>query len=334
MTAADPESSTVDIPTLQRQQQPEHTGTEIPICESQEHEQHQFVKSIGDLAALSAAINAFKRKYDDMQSHIQFIENAIDARLAGVNVGGGVGASSSSVLPPEIDLPENKPPQESGTVVPESSEMPEVKHLCESMSSKGLRKYILSNIAEPAKLMEEIPEALKLAKDPSKLVFESIGKFYLQGRRAYTKDSPMITSRKASLLAMECFLLMADPDAAKTMVENSTKVEAKKAAFAWRKRLMSEGGLANAQTMDARGLLLLIACFGVPSTFGDLDLDLLDLLRQSKPSEISNALRRSAFLVPRIPGLTCYLECYKIHEGKQICGFVTFPEVCSVCHVY
>lgn len=58
---------------------------------------------------------------------------------------------------------------------------------------------------------------------------------------------------------------------------------------------MTEGGLAAAEKMDARGLLLLVACFGVPSNFRSTDL--LDLIRMSGSNEIAGALKRSQFQV-------------------------------------
>ncbi|XP_010482439.1 PREDICTED: protein FRIGIDA-like [Camelina sativa] len=280
--------------------------------------QPQFLKSIDDLAAFSAAVDAFKRQFDDLQKHIESIENAIDSKLKS----NGVDIAASSDFHQPLSPPRNNASVEPTLTVRQSFQDPvpaisdksEGERLCESMCSKGLRKYIYGNISDRAKLLEEIPVALKLAKEPAKFVFECIGKFYLQGRRAFSKDSPMISARHVSLLIMESFLLMPDPGEgkAKMKIETSVKDEAKAAAVAWKKRLIGEGGVAAAELMDARGLLLLIACFGVPSNFRSMDL--LDLILTCGFNEIAGALRRSPFLTPMISGI---VES-SIKRGKHI----------------
>lgn len=163
------------------------------------------------------------------------------------------------------------------------------------MRSRGLRKYIISHLSDVAKLREEVPAALKGAPKPAKLVLECIGRFFLQGSKAFGKATHMVPSRQASLLILEFFLLS---DC--TEMEPSVKEEADLAAVTWRKRLINEGGVSNASDIDARGLLLLVACFGIPALFRNEDLR--NLIRLSCPKEISDALRRSRFLLARVPG--------------------------------
>ncbi|XP_010426308.1 PREDICTED: protein FRIGIDA-like [Camelina sativa] len=332
----EPQPSTAAIPRQserRRGQLPAVVETDqITIGQSN---QPQFLKSIDDLAAFSAAVDAFKRQFDDLQKHIESIENAIDTKLKS----NGVDIAASSDFHQPLSPPRDNASVETTTVtvsqssqdpvpaisdkpeggrlcdpVPAISDKSEGERLCESMCSKGLRKYIYGNISDRAKLLEEIPVALKLAKEPAKFVFECIGKFYLQGRRAFSKDSPMISARHVSLLIMESFLLMPDPGEgkAKIKIERYVKDEAEAAAVAWRKRLIGEGGLAAAELMDARGLLLLIACYGVPSNFRSMDL--LDLILTCGFNEIAGALRRSRFLAPMVSGI---VES-SIKRGKHI----------------
>ncbi|VVB15604.1 unnamed protein product [Arabis nemorensis] len=276
------------------------TNMEITIAQSKHP---QFFKSIDDLAALSAAVDAFKRHYDDLQRHMDYIEDAIESKLKS----SGIDIAASSSFHSASPLLSNDASGDTAVIVGQStvSDKAEVQRLCELMCSKGLRRYMYTNISDRAKLMEELPAALKHAKEPAKFVLECIGKFYLQGRKAFSKDSPMIPARQVSLLIMEAFLLMPelgeDKKKLKIRIESSIKDEAEAAAVAWRKRLMVEGGLAAAEQMDARGLLLLIACFGVPSNFRNMDL--LDLIRKSGSAEIAGALKRSTFLVPMISGI-------------------------------
>ncbi|KAL9285238.1 Protein FRIGIDA [Arabidopsis thaliana] len=282
----------------------ESTSMDITIGQSK---QPQFLKSIDELAAFSVAVETFKRQFDDLQKHIESIENAIDSKLESNGV--VLAARNNNFHQPMLSPPRNNVSvettvtvsQPSQEIVPETSNKPEGGRMCELMCSKGLRKYIYANISDQAKLMEEIPSALKLAKEPAKFVLDCIGKFYLQGRRAFTKESPMSSARQVSLLILESFLLMPDRGKGKVKIESWIKDEAETAAVAWRKRLMTEGGLAAAEKMDARGLLLLVACFGVPSNFRSTDL--LDLIRMSGSNEIAGALKRSQFLVPMVSGI-------------------------------
>ncbi|CAN6860628.1 unnamed protein product [Brassica oleracea] len=299
-------------PTIQRGTVP--TNTEITIEQSNHP---QFLKSIDDLTAFAAAMDAFKRHYDDLQNHMDYIKNAIGSSL---KFKGIIAESPSS----RSQSPRNdasgetatavaatqSPPKETSETVPEISD--KVERLCELMCSKGLRRYMYSNISDRAKLIEELPAALKLAKEPAKFVLECIGKFFLQGRKAYASDSHMIPARQVSLLILECYLLMLDPSEEKKPIDGSIKDEAEAAAVAWKKRMMNEGRLAAAEAMDARGLLLLIACFGIPSSFKSMDL--FDLVRKSGTAEIAAALKRSPFLVPMMSGIVDL----SIKRGKHI----------------
>ncbi|MBA0761741.1 hypothetical protein Gotri_024339 [Gossypium trilobum] len=175
------------------------------------------------------------------------------------------------------------------------------------MCSKGLRKYIATHLSNVAKLREEVPEALKLAPEPARLVLDCIGRFFLQGIKAYDKDSPMIPARLASVLALEFFLLMMGGFHAegKVKIAGNLKAEAENGAIAWRKRLINEGGLAKASEVDARGLLLFVAGFGIPKVFRIEDLG--NLLRLCNLRAISDALKASPVLPDKMPGICTLL---------------------------
>nr|ATB56373.1 FRIGIDA-like protein [Raphanus sativus] len=294
------------------------TNNEITIEQSNHP---QFLKSIDDLTAFSAAVNTFKRHYDDLQSHMDYINTAIDSNLKSKAIAAAAAESrnDASVETATAAVASQSPPPAEK----------EVERLCELMCSKGLRRYMYSNISDRrAKLIEELPAALKLAKEPAKFVLECIGKFYLQGRKAYASDSHMIPARQVSLLILECYLLMLDParqvsllilecyllmlDPKKPIDSSSIKDEAEAAAVAWKKRMMNEGRLAAAEAMDAKGLLLLISCFGIPSSFTSMDL--FDLVRKSGAAEIAAALKRSPFFVPMMSGIVDS----SIKRGKHI----------------
>lgn len=281
----------------------------------------QFLKSIVDLTAFAAAVDAFKRRYDELQSHVDRIETAIDSEL-----------KSNGLIKIEIETAAASPSQlspprsnDSAAIVCQSppkevAVRSEAERLCESMSSKELRRYILANISSRAKLIEEIPPALKLAKDTAKFVLDCIGKFYLQGRKAFANGSPAVAARNVSLLVLECYLLTFDPGEEKKLLVKVAagdgggsvvvREEAEGAAVAWRRRLMGEGGLGAAEGADARGLLLLVACFGVPEGFKSMDL--LDLVRRSGVDGIGGALKRSPFLVHIMSGNLFFVTLQKV----------------------
>lgn len=183
----------------------------------------------------------------------------------------------------------------------------ELLRICsKTMCGRSLRRYIVTHISDARRLREEVPKALKCAANPAKLVLECLGKFYLQGSRAYTKDSPMLVGRDASIMALEFFLLM---DSDGIVIEKRVKDVAHNAAGDWRKRLRSEGGLHKACETDANGLLLLIGCYGIPKAFENEDIK--DLIRSSNLKDISGALRRSRNLLARIPEIIERMLKYK-----------------------
>ncbi|KAL3529020.1 hypothetical protein ACH5RR_008342 [Cinchona calisaya] len=233
-----------------------------------------FINSITQLRHLSAALSAFQRCYDDLQSHLNSINSAIDSQLPL--------QKSHLSSPPH----EEKPPQS------------ELESFCIMMSSRGLRKYMITNLSEPEKLREEVPKALKLCPNPAKLVLECSGRFFLQGSKAYTKDSPMIPGREASVLVLECFLLMKNEGGNDIVkIEMAVKEEAWVAAIAWRKRLINEGGLSKASEIDARGLLFFLGCFGIPGVFRIEDFR--DLFCAGNVKEIAGVLKGSSVLVTK-----------------------------------
>ncbi|XP_057464648.1 protein FRIGIDA-like [Actinidia eriantha] len=274
------------------------TTNPSPPQTSQNHRPHshpppqqpQLTYSVTALRHLSDALSAFHRRYDELQEHLDFIRTSIDAKLL-------------QLLDTEIvSIPETVPLTEtlvSDTAKTEdNSTSPEsvIEKLCRDNCSRSLRRYIVSHLQNVSKLREEVPSALKFAPNPAKLVMECFGRFFLQGIRAYDKASPMIASRQASVLVLEFFMLMGC-DVGE--IEEVVRKEAVEAAVEWRRRLVGEGGLGKACEVDARGLLLLIGCFGIPKIFRNEDVK--DLIWASNAGAIRDALRRSSILLARIP---------------------------------
>ncbi|KAL2347123.1 hypothetical protein Fmac_001123 [Flemingia macrophylla] len=267
----------------------------------------KLTQSVNQLNDLSVAIQTFKNRYDELQRHLDFIEQAIDARTRelqalGSNVENGVvehDAKSGSIPNPLVNAEDEKEKEKENEKEEKEKEKEEEElvSLCKTMNSRGLRKHVLSHLNETTALREQVSAALKSAPKPSKLVFECIGRFFLQGSKAYTKDSPMIPARQASVQVLEYYLLSGCVGGEEE-VEASLKREADSAAVAWRKRLVGEGGVARASEPDARGLLLFVAAFGIPDVFRDDDI--FNLVRLSNVKEISDALCKSKPFLKRI----------------------------------
>ncbi|XP_057727679.1 protein FRIGIDA [Arachis stenosperma] len=243
-----------------------------------------IAKSVNDLNSFSVAIQAFKARYDELQNHLNFIDKALDAR-----------SKELESLPSSNGVVPSEPPQAETLEGTED----EVLSLCQTMCSRGLRRYVISHISEPNLLREKVPAAIRNAPKPAKIVLECIGRFFLQGSKAYMKkDSNMVRAREASVLVLEYYLLSGCVGSESNVVENSVKEEANNGAVAWRKRLIVEGGVAKASEADAKGLILFIACFGIPAVFRNEDLS--NLLRLSNAREISHLLRQSQTLLKRV----------------------------------
>ncbi|GER48536.1 FRIGIDA [Striga asiatica] len=264
-----------------------------------------FINSISDLKDLSAAISSFQQCYEDLHNHLDSIKIAISSKLPQETPQRPPDPCPSEPAPnpdvydpaPTIDVAESSPrPDASDATVLQKQEEPnplnsELEGLCKTMCSRGVRKYLVTHLPNLTQLREEVPKALKLAPKPPKLVLECLGKFYLQGSRAFTRNSTMIPAREASIFVLECFLLMMGKENGPSNVEKAVRLEAEEAALAWRKRMAAEGGLAQANQIDARGLLLFVACFGIPNSFKRDDIK--DLVAAANAKEIAGVLQMS-----------------------------------------
>ncbi|KAG8379613.1 hypothetical protein BUALT_Bualt07G0107800 [Buddleja alternifolia] len=270
-----------------------------------------FINSIGELKDLSAAILAFQQCYDDLHNHLDSIKAAITSKLPLEPV------DVTSLVPSvpcgeKIDVSEGRELQERDP----NPQVSELESLCKTMCSRGVRRYLSTHLSDLAKLREEVPKALKLAPNAPKLVLECLGKFYLQGKKAFTRNSPMIPARDASILILECFLLMMGMDVVDENdngvmdIEKTVREEAETAALAWRKRLMSEGRVAEASQVDARGLLLFVACFGIPAKFKREDIR--DLVIAGNAKEILGVLQKSHLLMNKIPEIVDWMVKHKL----------------------
>nr|XP_004235866.1 inactive protein FRIGIDA [Solanum lycopersicum] len=261
--------------------------------------------SIAKFSKLSDAFSAFQVCFAELHRHVVSIGTLIDS-MRPLDTTSTTPLSVSSL--PAAAAPGPEPAMEFGPSEEEKVEVKspclelkstrsELESICKRVDGRGLRKYMITHISDINVLLEEVPKALKLSRNPARLVLDCVGKFYLQGSRAYVKGSPVVNGRKASILVLDCFLLMGIDEGVE--IEKEVKEEAEKAALAWRKRLIAEGGLRKVYDMDARGLLLLIGCFGIPGAFSNEDIRDLFLASPFKKN-ISCSLTRSNVFMAKI----------------------------------
>ncbi|KAJ8537975.1 hypothetical protein K7X08_014515 [Anisodus acutangulus] len=270
-----------------------------------------------NLRKLSNALSAFQRCLIEVEQHIDSARTSIDSAMLQLLT---PPPHTTNTTPPPATLPGPEPePEPSCESDPseveneneveddveeeedgdgdenEDGEEEEVKSpsrseletLCETNNSIGLKKYMITHLSDINELREQVPKALKLSPNPGRLVLECI----INSSRGL-----------ASVLTLECLLLMmgeAKGEGRVVEIEKGAKQEAEEVALAWRARMITQGGVLKAHEMDARALLLLIGCFGIPERF--MDRDIRYLVNGSGARGISGALRRSSVLMKKIP---------------------------------
>ncbi|PPR81654.1 hypothetical protein GOBAR_AA39060 [Gossypium barbadense] len=240
------------VKTEPEQQQPQQEQLQLQLQEQeQEERQPHLLKSIDDLTSFSTAIQAFKYRFDELTKHLDFVNQAIGSKF---------NEQSTQIEPQPSPKSTQKVPK---TVSPSVSSRYGIGNLCERMRSKRVRKYIITHLSDIPKLREEVPAALKLAPEPAQLVLDCIGRFFLLGKKAQIKVPYIPLARQASVLVLEFFLLMMRGEGGFLIAAN-VKVEARKRAVEWRKRLIGEGGLDKANETDAKDIIESMVKNGMP----------------------------------------------------------------------
>ncbi|XP_074588779.1 protein FRIGIDA-like isoform X2 [Curcuma longa] len=261
-----------------------------------------LLQSFGGLFDLSGVLSEFTRQWHSLHGDLDSILSSIDLRSRELD-------AQRAVDPPA------SPP--SAKVMDRGEEL---LSICESTSGKNLRKFVISHLSDVAWLRRKVPAAIGCAPEPAKLVLGSLGRFYLQGRRAYDRpsDDPMVVFRRACVLILEFYVLSG---CTSMELEESIEKNAEMAALAWRSRLINEGGLQVASAVDALGLVLFLGSFGIPQVFGCRDL--YGLLRSSNLKRKADVLRNSAILCQKMPDIINEMlsKEMNIEAVELICAF-------------
>nr|AEG74557.1 predicted protein [Phoenix dactylifera] len=247
------------------------------------------IPSINHFFNLNAALSDFVRQWDGLLHFLDSIGASIDGRskdLDALQTPDGEQVAAMAV----------KKEAKSGQEKPSLDEpRAELHSICETMGSRFLRKFVTTHFSELDWLRREVPAALRRAPSPARLVFDSIGRFYLQGSKAYERNPTVIVGRRACILILEFYVLSGLP----SEIESSVKQDAMVAALAWRSRLVAEGGVKSATAVDALGLALFVASFGIPNDFG-CDV-MYHLLRLSNLKKKADVFQQSPIIREKIP---------------------------------
>ncbi|KAE8775222.1 protein FRIGIDA [Hordeum vulgare] len=130
--------------------------------------------------------------------------------------------------------------------------------ICEQMGSRSLRGFVARHLRDRAWLRRVGPGALRLAPDPAVLVLRAVSRCYICAESE--------NAETACVLLLELYLRAGCPR--RPEAEAELRAEARVAALSWRSRIVRDKGqVADASPRDARGLILLMAGFGVPPEF-------------------------------------------------------------------
>lgn len=195
---------------------------------------------------------------------------------------------------------------------------PGLVKLCQEMNSEGLHKFISDNRKDLVTLREEIPVALRTARDPASLVLDSLKGFYgaYVANSDAKKDSNLIGLRRTCIMLMECLsslILGLDVNSVTGIVSNTAKERAKAIAEEWKPKLdYLDVDASYGNSLEAHAFLQLLATFGINS---DFDHDCLSKLipmvsRRRQTAELCRYLGLS----DKMPGVIDVL----IKNGRQI----------------
>lgn len=294
-----------EVSEEEEEEEEEGGEEEEEVAEEEEEEKGNpkqkpsVVESITHLQSLHGALSDFLSHYNALQQTLDSINSAIDARSSGGNV-------KAVGIKPKTD----------------GTQANELESICRINGAKALRRYISTHLSEVDRLRREVPQALKLASEPTKLVLEAMGRFYLQGSKAYERgDQHAVDARRSGILLLEFYVLAGCPVAQQPNSSALVRKNARDAAVSWRSRLISEGGIETASAADALGLVLLVASFGVPPEFKPKDMH--SLLRLSNLKKKGDVLRRSPILVQKMPDIINGLLAKEMHVEavELVCAF-------------
>ncbi|KAM7269985.1 hypothetical protein ACFE04_029199 [Oxalis oulophora] len=192
---------------------------------------------------------------------------------------------------------------------------PELVKLCVEMNSEGLHKFISDNRKELVALKEEIPHALKAAKNPAILVLQSLEGFYPVNADG-KKDSNLLGLRRTCIMLMECLsvlLASLDANSMSSIISETIKERAKAVAENWKPKLDAlDLDANNGNSLEVHAFLQLLSTFTIASDFDEEEFSKL-IPMVSRRRQIAD-LCRSLGLSEKMPGVIEVL----VNSGRHI----------------
>ncbi|PWA36908.1 frigida-like protein [Artemisia annua] len=280
---------------------------EIDVSVNPEDKNHELEP--GEIDILNTVETNVLEKHEELDIPKTPAETDVSEKPEEMDIPRDPAETDVSEKPEEIDIAKN-PEETDVSKKPENVEIlknpkpavSELERLCKSMSGLEMKKYVVKHISDIDKHQNELLKAIKLAINPAKLVLDSIGTYFLQSGKTYNRSSYQylndeIDGRQASLFILACFVMISGDG---IEISREDEAYAAEAANLWKNRMIKEGGLRSIEEEDARGLLLLISGFGISDRHFKI-VDIMELMRASNVKGISNILRLSIVLMPKIP---------------------------------
>lgn len=231
------------------------------------------------------------------------------------------GSKHNEVRAATVDL--NAPSPASGDDVPDNNKLvhpsellPKLRELCEQMDAKGLLDFLSEHKKNLDTITEELTVALASAREPSRLVLDSLEGFYpRESSNSQGTDKPSLQLlRKACFVVLEAaapLLGLADPGDGHP-VSSEIKQQAKAIADQWKAKLAAEANAPNGYSLEVIAFLQLLVTFSITEEF-DIDELWKLALSISRHSE-APGLCRSLGLTEKMPG---YVEAL-VHSARPI----------------
>ncbi|XP_051177002.1 protein FRIGIDA [Lolium perenne] len=173
--------------------------------------------------------------------------------------------------------------------------------ICEQMGSRSLRRFATAHLRDRSWLRRVGPAALRRAPDPAALVLRAVSRYYICAESE--------SAEAACVLLLELYVRAGCPSRRRRPEpegEAELRAEARVAALSWRSRIVREKGrVADASARDGRGLILLMAAFGVPPEFPGQEL--YDLLLAGGCLACADVLKCSQLFVKKLRDVVVHM---------------------------
>ncbi|KAL5210238.1 hypothetical protein ABZP36_005861 [Zizania latifolia] len=240
----------------------------------------------------SDALNDFLHKWDSLLSRADSISASLPPLPA--NPTHESDPDSDSVADP-VPVPDPSPNRGDGADL--SAER--LGRICEGMCSRDLRHFVTTRLEDRSWLLRTLPVALRRAPDPAELVLRAIRRYYIRAKSTHTEA--------ACDLLLESYVSAGCPlRLGQEVGDDELRAEAREEVLSWRSLLVrKEGRVAHAAAKDARGLLLLMAAFGVPVEFPVQEI--YELLHSSGCLALAKVLKSSQLFLEKLRGVVAHM---------------------------